>query len=113
MKKLKIVLLFISTLFIVSCESNTYQEVSEVVINPTYVKDIAPVCNAECVACHSAGGQYPELDTYAAVKDAVTNGNFLCRINASCGSVMPPSGAMPQATIDVIKLWSTNGYLNN
>ena len=56
MKNLKIVLLAISGLFIVSCESTTVQDVSSVVTNPTYNAHIKPVMTSKCTSCHSSNG---------------------------------------------------------
>jgi hypothetical protein len=120
MKNLKLYLVtLISTLF-VSCESNTYQEISKipekdvVITNPTYENNIKSIISNNCVGCHSLGtvNQSPYLRNYNEVKDAVANGDVLCRIQGLCGDVMPQSGKMPQANIDLIKLWSTKGYIN-
>lgn len=113
MKNLKIVLLAISGLFLVSCESTTTQDISAVVTNPTYNANVAGVMNAKCTGCHGGGNQYPNLETYAEVKDAAQNGTLLCRLDASCGSIMPQEGSLPQATITMITLWKTQGYLEN
>ena len=114
MKKLKIFLVLLCGTLIASCESNTIQEVSGIVTNPTYAKNIGPVITAQCIRCHSAGAQYPSLVTFADVKDAAQNGSLICRIDQSqsCGGIMPQAGAMPQATINMIKLWQTQGYAN-
>lgn len=111
MKKLIIFLMIIGGLSYSSCESTTYQDLAGVIENPTYNANIAPIFKAECISCHSANSQYPPLETYEEVKDACENGQVLCRIEGSCGDIMPPSGKMPQATIDMINLWATNGYL--
>ncbi len=97
----------------VSCESNTYGDIS-VVANPTYNANIGPIVKASCSSCHSGGSQNPNLSNYAEVKAATQNGNLMCRIDMSqaCGGVMPPSGAMPQTTIDMFKLWQNQGYTN-
>ncbi|MCI4443813.1 MAG: hypothetical protein JHC39_09985 [Lentimicrobium sp.] len=114
MKKLIIFIAFISAaMYMVSCTSSTYEEISAPVTNPTYTANVEPVIKANCTGCHS-GGQYPNLTTYADVKDATQNGNLICRIDQTqaCGRVMPPSGAMSKQTIDMIKLWQTQGYVN-
>lgn len=100
--------------FIVSCESNTYNEITETTTNPTYTKNIAPIVKANCVSCHSGNSQFPNLETYAEVKESTQNGDLICRIDQSqaCGSVMPPSGLMPQTTIDMFLLWQQQGCLN-
>ena len=83
------------------------------VTNPNYTANIAPVIGSKCVSCHSGGNQNPNLETYAQVKNATQSGSLLCRINGSCGAIMPPSGALPSATIAMITLWKTQGYLEN
>ena len=97
----------------VSCESNTYGDISNVA-NPTYNANIGPIVKASCSGCHSGGSQNPNLTNYAEVKDATLNGNLMCRIDQSqaCGRVMPQSGSMPQTTIDMFKLWQNQGYTN-
>jgi len=112
MKRIKIFLLVSGVAFLTSCESNTTQELSPVISNPTYAKNVGPVISASCTSCHSGGDQFPDLENYDQVKEATDNGRLLCKINGACGSVMPTSGKLPQATIDMIQLWATNNYPN-
>jgi hypothetical protein len=114
MKKINIVLMIMASAFIVSCESNTYNEISVIATNPTYTANIAPVVKANCTSCHSGGSQYPNLETYAEVKDATQNGSLICRIDQSqaCGRVMPQRGPMSKTTIDMFLLWQQQGCLN-
>lgn len=104
-------ILFSGILF-VSCDSSTTQELSKVISNPTYTVNVQPVISVNCTSCHSGGDQFPNLETYDEVKDATQNGKLLCKINGTCGGIMPTSGKMPQATIDMIQLWATNNYPN-
>ena len=113
MKDLKIVLVTICGLFLISCESTTIQDVSGVVTNPTYNANINGVMSAKCTGCHAGGNQYPNLETYSEVKDASLNGNLLCRLDASCGNIMPQSGRLPQATINMITTWAALNYKEN
>jgi hypothetical protein len=113
MKKLIILSLVLICLFVFSCESTTFEQISVVNTNPTYAANVNPIITANCTGCHSSGGQYPALETYSQVKEAIQNGDVICRIDTqSCGEVMPTSGRMSQGTIDLIKLWATNGYPN-
>ena len=112
MKKTIIMILFVAGAFLASCESNTYNEISVVATNPTYTANIEPVIKANCIGCHSAGGTYPTLTTHAQVKASTSTGNLLCRIDKTCGSVMPPNGALATPTIDMIKLWQQQGFIN-
>jgi cytochrome c5 len=103
-----------------SCQSNTYDEITApttttVTARPTYQNDLRAVMTSKCTGCHSVSGrQLPYLETYAQVKDAVANGAFNDRIKRSTGTdgIMPPSGRLPQPTIDLIDLWVTQGYAN-
>jgi hypothetical protein len=104
----KILLMAIAVIFI-SCESRTYEDISVIATNPTYEANVKPVINAECLSCHYRGSAHP-WDTYERVKDAAQNGKLLCKINGQCG-VMPPSGKLPQLTVDMINLWAQQGYV--
>lgn len=112
MKKIKIVLLFLIGVLVVSCESNAIQEIQPIVTNPTYNANIKGIFSAKCVSCHNAsGGQNPPLANYGQVKDAVLNGDVLCRIQGECGGVMPTSGKMPQVFINMIDTWQQQGFV--
>lgn len=116
MKKSILVLLIICAVFMTSCTTRTYEEISEAEASasPTYTVNVAPVIQVNCLSCHSEGGRFPTLETYEQVKDATQNGDLICRIDQtqSCGNVMPRSGAMPRPTIDMIILWQKEGYKN-
>lgn len=113
MKALKIIFVIVIGI-ILSCESNTYEEISGDIENPTYTSKVKSIIDNNCLSCHSSvGGQFPAMETYLQVKDVAENGNMICRIDdQSCGSVMPQSGRMPQTTINTIKKWATNGFPN-
>ena len=115
MKNLKIIALILLVITVTSCESNTYEEVSGVVANPTYTKNVQPIISANCVRCHNSGAssQSISLENYVDVKAAVNSYGLICRIEGSnCGDVMPQSGRMPQTTIDLIKRWVNQGLIN-
>lgn len=115
MKKIKIILVLTIVLagyLIISCDTTTIQEIQPVVTNPTYNVNIKPLMTAKCTSCHnSSGSQSPALGTYDQVKDAIENGSVLCKIEDQCGSVMPPSGKMPQVFIDMVNNWKNQGYV--
>jgi hypothetical protein len=114
MKNLNFVLLAISGLFLVSCESATVQDISAVITDPTYTSHVAPVMSAKCTSCHAGGNEYPNLETYSEVKDATQNGALLCRLVGTCGGeIMPPSGTLPTATITMINNWANNNFPEN
>ena len=74
--------------------------------------NIEPIFSANCVVCHSANGQSPPLNNYTEVKKACQQDGVLCKIQWSCDNVMPPNNKMSQTTIDMIKLWIDQGYMN-
>jgi hypothetical protein len=117
MKKIKIVVMAISVLFLVSCESSTVQDISVAVKNPTYDANVREVMTSKCTGCHSNGNQFPNLSSYSEVRDATETGNLLCSLDASCSSGvrrMPDGGeALPENTINMIKLWAEKGYKEN
>ncbi len=97
---------------LVSCESNTYEEVAGVVEFPTYNANVKGIMESKCNSCHNPDyGQEPYLQDYAMVKDACENGSLLCKIDGSCGSIMPTEGKMPKARIDIIQNWAAQGFV--
>lgn len=112
MKNLKFLLIIAVTTLFTSCESNTYEEVSGIIANPTYSKNVKPIIQSNCLNCHSAGGTYPDLSNYTNLKNECSTGSVLCRIDASCGNIMPQGGKMPQVTIDLLNKWAAQGYNN-
>lgn len=98
--------------FLTSCESNTYEEIAGVVDNPTYEANVKGIMEDKCNNCHNPEyNQEPFLQTYAQVKDACENGSLLCKIEGSCGSIMPVGGKMPKARIDIVQNWAIQGYV--
>ena len=94
-----------------SCDSTTIQDIQPIVANPKYNSNIKPIMTAKCISCHSSNGQYPALTNYAEVVDAIENGTLQCRIQNSCGAIMPPSGKLPQSLIDMVNNWKLQGYV--
>src|SRR5579883_2519405 len=96
----------------------------------TYASDVAPILQAACVSCHSAGGQQATtpLDSYAAVVNGMTHlgytpANFVVPNNpsgslivvkiegATQGGQMPPMGQtqLTAAQIQTITTWIQQG----
>jgi uncharacterized membrane protein len=112
MHKLKTILILICLIFIVSCNSSTYNETSVDVTIPTYTKNIEPIIKENCTSCHNSNIQTPSLTTYTEVKNAASKSKFLCVIQATNCITMPPSGKMSQTNINLISLWISKGYAN-
>lgn len=92
-----------------SCDTRTYEDISPVVdTTPTYTKDIKPIMTANCTGCHTSGVDDPDLTNYENVKaeiDAII-------ADIENGS-MPPSGALPSTTLNIIKNWKATGMKEN
>jgi hypothetical protein len=79
----------------------------------TFNARIKPILTAKCATsgCHTAGGQSPDLTTYASSKSNITG--ILGRMNLSATSpyFMPLGSSKVQADIDSIAKWNTDGLL--
>jgi uncharacterized membrane protein len=122
MKSIKlIIVLMLGVALFISCDSRTQQDLEGIVTNPTYTKNIKPIMDSKCVNCHSQNGQgnYPDLDTYNAVKsaqDGTVDDKLLCSIlSSTCTSDRMPKSDAPlsNGTINTIKNWIDNGYPEN
>lgn len=103
-----------------SCDSHTYEEISEEIViegDVTYNANVKSIIDANCVSCHSNGNvaAFRLLTNYNEVKNAVENGGLLERIQLQDAEpgVMPQTGRMSQAKIDVILQWNQDGLLEN
>lgn len=82
-----------------------------------YTTNVRPIIQSQCISCHNtqnaSGGLI--LETYAQVRASASTGSLIDRITrpANDGLVMPQNGRMPQATINVILQWRTDGFLEN
>jgi hypothetical protein len=121
MKKTIILMIIASSMLAFSCQSNTYEELvpkPEINEKVTYTKNIKPIFDASCTGCHIATAKppiKPFLDTYDLAKVATETSELLCRIDgggACNGDVMPPTGKLPQLTVNLVKTWKEQGYLN-
>lgn len=104
-----------------------YDEVIEIAPLPpdfeaSYATDIQPIFNQNCVACHG-GNIAPDLRSGSSYT-ALTNGGYVIPFDAvnsilykslkgEGAPLMPPSGALPNANIDLVKNWIDDGALNN
>lgn len=75
-------------LVLMSCDTKTYEEISDVkpiTENVTYNKNVKAIMDNNCVVCHSATGSNPyfPLTDYTAVKNSIDN--ILDRIQRANG----------------------------
>ena len=85
--------------------------------NVTFSQTIVPVITANCLLCHSTS-THPNtvviLDTYAGVKNEVSNGKLIPSIDHTGPKPMPNGGSMLDAcTIQQFKKWVSDGAPNN
>lgn len=114
--KFSAVVLSLSAL--ISCETKTFEDISENTPIPemvTYNKDVKTIIQNNCVVCHSATGSNPyfPLTDYTAAKNAIDN--ILDRIQRANGDPlkMPQGGTLSPDHINIIKKWKADGLLEN
>lgn len=77
-----------------------------------YVQNIKPIIDNNCTRCHASppvNGAPFSLVNFAQVSQRATNiFNTMNRQSGSAGA-MPPSGRLPQSTIDLIQQWIDEG----
>lgn len=112
-----IALLFI--FLITGCTNDSASDLTEetpIVENVTYAKDVKPIIDANCIACHNAppiNGAPMPLMTYENVKQAVKVRGLIGRISRENGQagLMPNGGPrLPQEKIDLIIRWQDQGF---
>lgn len=117
MKKTGIIFILISILF--SCESTTFEEISEDMepIEDTikYSTHTRIIFDENCIMCHSPGNEasFRPLTNYNEVRTAVMETNLIERIQLPNGdpNLMPKPGRMPQDKINLILQWQEDGLL--
>jgi hypothetical protein len=114
MKKIKIITVILFSIGLLSCESSTYEEISGVVENPTYTKNIKPIFDSKCVTCHYTGNSegLSSFTNYTETKQGVQSGSVLYYID-TLGTMPKNSSKLPNQTIQLIYKWKQNGYPEN
>lgn len=107
----QLVLLLCSFLFF-SCLTNVEEQFEDVppdvCNNITYSVHIQPILEANCIECHGAGGNFPDLTTFSSVST-----NSLRIKSEVVARTMPIGGSLSQVEIDAISCWVDSGALNN
>jgi len=85
--------------------------------NVSYVNDVLPIINSNCVGCHSGTPPLGDIDytTYQNIRSGALQGKLLASIqHASSASAMPKSSPkLPDCQINTIERWIKNGAPNN
>jgi len=111
--------LFMAIAFVfVSC---TYDDENDLIPRDdtkliTYEADIKPIMQSSCIGCHAnppRNGAPFSLVDFSQVRDR--SGAILNAISRQTGSAraMPPSGRLPQSTIDLVDQWIQDGLQEN
>jgi len=101
--------------FITSCESRTYEEISDNTPLTNVVKyeaDLKPIIESSCISCHSASGFTP-LNNYSMVKANIDN--IINRIQRPSGDPlrMPQGGSLSATQINLFVKWKADGLIEN
>ena len=116
-KAIKYFLPLVVGILLIGCSNDSESDLIETT-DPqtpiTYSKNIQSIINNNCLACHSDptqnGAPFP-LNNYDNVLVRAQNGQLLRAISRQTGEprAMPPSGRLPQATIDLVDQWIQEG----
>lgn len=103
---------------LISCESRTYEEISDntpITQQVKYTTDVKPIIDANCIGCHSPGGPaspYP-LTNYDQVKNNIDK--IIDRIQRPNGDPgkMPQGGSLSPSQINTFIKWKADGLIEN
>jgi len=103
-----IIIIFLST----SCEYNVEEvsNIDETSCDPaiSFINDVKPIIDNNCIECHIPGNQFPDLTNYNSIRN---NANSI-KIQVT-NRTMPIGGSLTNEEIELIKCWIDNGALNN
>ncbi|WP_298311572.1 hypothetical protein [uncultured Aquimarina sp.] len=103
----------------VSCENDSENDLIDVtppVTVVTYDNNVKAIIDNNCTSCHNdppINFAPMPLITFDQVKEAVDNRGLLDRVSSEDTNFLMPAGGprLPQATIDIILQWNTDGLL--
>ncbi|MCJ7933393.1 MAG: hypothetical protein MUW56_07065 [Chryseobacterium sp.] len=115
MRKLTYLLILSSAALLHSCDSRTYEDISDnkpITLPVKYTADVKPIMDNNCIGCHSAGSFKP-LTTYDQVKANIDG--IIDRIQRPNGDPekMPKGGSISAAQINIFIKWKANGLTEN
>ena len=82
----------------------------------TYNGNVKSIMQSSCVSCHSSppvNGAPFALVNYSQVSQRANSILNVMNKQSGTANAMPPSGRLPQSTIDIIQQWITNGKPEN
>ena len=119
MKKIIYTLCFL-TLILFSCSNNSEDDlIDSPILLPnekvTYIADIKTIIDNNCIFCHSnppVNGAPISLITFQDVSGQANTILSRISLQAGQGGAMPAGGPrLPQAAIDLVQQWITDGLL--
>ncbi|AKK72058.1 hypothetical protein OK18_04870 [Chryseobacterium gallinarum] len=115
MRKLAYLLTISAGSILISCESRTYEEISDntpITLPVKYITDVKPIMDNNCNACHSATSFKP-LATYDQVKNNIDG--ILDRIQRPDNDPgkMPKGGSLSATQINIFIKWKADGLAEN
>ncbi|WP_260446586.1 cytochrome c [Chryseobacterium lactis] len=116
MKKLTFLLSLSSMIILCSCDSRTYEDISDnkpIELPVKYTADIKPIIENNCIGCHAEGSFIKPLATYEQVKNNINS--ILDRIQRPDGDPgkMPKGGSLSPAQINTFIKWKADGLTEN
>jgi hypothetical protein len=109
--------LLLLSLFFFNCSSDSTDDLTTPLpVTITYTQNIKAIMDTSCATsgCHNAAGNSANLilENFTQVRNAFLNRNALGRMESS-SNPMPASGNLPNTSIQIIKNWRDQGYLEN
>jgi hypothetical protein len=120
-------MLSLLTLCMYSCSNDSESDLIPVVNDPggtdnpdetsiNYTDDILPIMQSACISCHSSpptnGAPFSLVNFSQVSQRANSILNSMNKQNGTPGA-MPPSGRLPQATLNLVEQWINDGKLEN
>jgi hypothetical protein len=97
-----------------SCKKESVTDYDCASITPTYTTNIEPILRVSCavLGCHNFGSAQGgvSLADYQDVKSSANKDRLVGAVQQKSGfSAMPPSGQLPDSSIEMISCWVQNG----
>lgn len=77
----------------------------------TYQNKVKKIIDDNCVVCHDQNAAYGNFTTFSGLKPKLESGFFRSRVLRD--KDMPPSGPLPQNSLDELSCWLGNNYPEN
>lgn len=127
MKTKKLIIASLLTFFLFNCSNDSESDLINVIdvpddtenpgdVSVAYNNEISSIMQSACTSCHGSpptNGAPFSLINFTQVNQRASG--ILNRMSLQNGSpgAMPPSGRLPQATIDLIQQWINDGKPEN